>query len=48
MFAGVGSFSIQIVKRAPQSHITAIDINPDAVRYLRENIKLNGVCSNHS
>jgi len=43
MFAGVGSFSIQIVKRALQSHVAAIDINPDAVRYLRENIKLNGV-----
>jgi tRNA (guanine37-N1)-methyltransferase len=43
MFAGVGSFSIQIAKRAPQSHVTAIDINPDAVRYLQENIKLNGV-----
>ena len=43
MFAGVGSFSIQIAKRAPQSHVTAIDINPDAILYLRENIKLNGV-----
>lgn len=43
MFAGVGSFSIQIAKRAPQSHVTAIDINPDAVPFLRENIKLNGV-----
>jgi tRNA (guanine37-N1)-methyltransferase len=43
MFAGVGSFSVQIAKRAPQSHVTAIDINPDAIRYLRENIKLNGV-----
>jgi tRNA (guanine37-N1)-methyltransferase len=43
MFAGVGSFSIQLAKRAPQSHVTAIDINPDAIRYLRENIRLNGV-----
>jgi tRNA (guanine37-N1)-methyltransferase len=43
MFAGVGSFSIQIAKRAPQSHVTAIDINPDAIRYLEENIRLNGV-----
>ncbi len=43
MFAGVGSFSIQIAKRAPQSHIDAIDINPIAIQYLRENIKLNGV-----
>jgi len=43
MFAGVGSFSIQIAKRASQSMVTAIDINPDAIRYLRENMKLNGV-----
>ena len=43
MFAGVGSFSIQIAKRAPQSYVTAIDINPAAVKYLRENIKLNAV-----
>ena len=43
MFAGVGPFSIQIAKRAPQSHVTAIDANPDAIRYLIENIELNGV-----
>jgi tRNA (guanine37-N1)-methyltransferase len=43
MFAGVGPFAIQVAKRAPQSHVTAIDINPDAIRYLRENMKLNGV-----
>ncbi len=43
MFAGVGSFSIQVAKRARQSHVAAIDINPDAIRYLQENIRLNGV-----
>ena len=43
MFAGVGPFSIQIAKRASQSHVTAIDINPDAISYLRENINLNDV-----
>jgi tRNA (guanine37-N1)-methyltransferase len=43
MFAGVGPFAIQIAKRAPQSHVTAIDINPEAVRYLTENIQLNRV-----
>ncbi|MCD6455516.1 MAG: class I SAM-dependent methyltransferase family protein [Methanophagales archaeon] len=43
MFAGVGPFSIQIAKRAPQSHVTAIDANPDAIRYLIENIELNGL-----
>lgn len=45
MFAGVGPFSIQIAKLAPQSHVTAIDINPVAVSYLRENMDLNGVHS---
>jgi len=43
MFAGVGPFAIQIAKRAPPSHVTAIDINPEAVRYLTENIQLNRV-----
>jgi tRNA (guanine37-N1)-methyltransferase len=43
MFAGVGPFAIQIAKRAPQSHVTAIDLNPEAVRYLTENIRLNRV-----
>jgi tRNA (guanine37-N1)-methyltransferase len=43
MFAGVGPFAIQIAKRAPQSHVTAIDINPDAIRYLKENMELNHV-----
>ncbi|HUV02066.1 MAG TPA: class I SAM-dependent methyltransferase family protein [Desulfobacteria bacterium] len=43
MFAGVGPFAVQIAKRAPQSHVTAIDINPDAIRYLTENMELNHV-----
>ena len=43
MFAGVGPFTIQIAKRAPQSHVTAIDINPDAIRYLIKNAELNHV-----
>ena len=43
MFAGIGPFTIQIAKSAPQSHITAIDINPDAIGYLTANIKLNRV-----
>jgi len=40
MFAGVGPFSIPISKKA---EVTAIDINPWAVKYLRENAKLNRV-----
>ncbi|MGC9445010.1 MAG: class I SAM-dependent methyltransferase [Candidatus Methanospirareceae archaeon] len=43
MFAGVGPFAIQIAKCAPQSHITAIDINPEAIRYLRKNVELSQV-----
>ncbi len=40
MFAGVGTFSIQIAKNR-NVKIYAFDINPDAYRYLKENIKLN-------
>lgn len=43
MFAGVGPFSILIAKKFPSVHVIAIDKNPDAVRYLKENIKLNRV-----
>jgi len=43
MFAGVGTFSILIAKRSPESKVIAIDINPDAIYYLRENIRLNKV-----
>ena len=41
MFAGIGPFSILIAKRFPNSHVVAIDKNPEAVKYLRENVKLN-------
>jgi len=43
MFAGVGPFSILIAKRFPRAHVIAIEKNPDAVRYLKENVKLNRV-----
>ena len=43
MFAGVGTFSILIAKRSPESKVIAIDINPDAIFYLRENIRLNKI-----
>ncbi len=42
MFAGVGPFSILIAKNRDVK-VYAIDINPWAVYYLRENIKLNNV-----
>jgi tRNA wybutosine-synthesizing protein 2 len=43
MFAGVGQFSIPIAKRARPSRVYAIELNPVAFRYLRENIELNRV-----
>jgi len=43
MFAGVGSFSIIIAKNARPRRVYSIDINPVAVRYHRENVKINKV-----
>ena len=43
MFAGVGPFSILIAKRHPSSRVIAIDKNPSAIYYLKENVKLNKV-----
>lgn len=41
LFAGVGPFPLVIAKTHPDSKIIAIELNPDAVKYMRENIKLN-------
>lgn len=43
MFAGVGPFSIMIAKTRAPRIVYAIDSNPDAIRYLEENIELNKV-----
>ena len=43
MFAGIGPFSILIAKRFPGSRVIAIDKNPVAIKYLRENARLNKV-----
>lgn len=43
MFAGVGPFSILIAKMHRNVLIYSIDINPDAIEYLRRNIHANGV-----
>ena len=43
MFAGIGPFSILIAKRSPGSQVIAIDKNPVAIKYLRENVLLNKV-----
>jgi len=43
MFAGVGQFTIPLAVLSDPKRIYAIEINPDAYRYLLENIKLNRV-----
>lgn len=43
MFAGVGPFSIMIAKHANPNIIQAIDINPEAFRYLEKNLSKNKV-----
>lgn len=41
MFAGVGCFSIIIAKKAKSCRVYSIDLNPQAYRYMRENVLLN-------
>lgn len=43
MFAGVGCFSIVIAKHSDVSKAYSIDINPAAVDYMKENVRLNRV-----
>lgn len=43
MFAGVGCFSIIIAKNVGQTKVFSIDINPVAVQYMKENIRINRV-----
>jgi tRNA (guanine37-N1)-methyltransferase len=43
MFAGIGPFSILIAKKNSTVKVTAIELNPDAYRYLLTNISLNKV-----
>ena len=43
MFAGVGCFSIVIAKNSNAEKIYSIDINPAAVEYMKENVRLNRV-----
>ena len=42
MFTGVGPFSVTIARKH-EVEIYAIDINPEAIRYLKDNISLNKV-----
>jgi len=43
LFAGIGYFSIGIAKFCKPKIIYAIDVNPTAIEYLKENIRLNKV-----
>jgi tRNA (guanine37-N1)-methyltransferase len=43
MFAGIGPFSIMIAKTRSPKVVYAIDINPDAIQYMEDNIALNKV-----
>jgi tRNA (guanine37-N1)-methyltransferase len=43
MFAGVGCYSIVMAKHSKPEKIFSIDINPIAIQYMQENIKLNKV-----
>ncbi len=43
MFAGVGPYSILIAKQKPESKVYSVDINPAAIKYLKENALTNGV-----
>jgi len=41
MFAGVGCFSVIIAKHSKAKKIYSIDVNPVAIQYMQENIRLN-------
>lgn len=44
MFAGVGPYPISIAKKQPKiKQVVAVEINPKAAKYLRENVKINKV-----
>ncbi len=41
MFAGVGPFAITVAKNAQPKEVVGVELNPEAVRYFRENVRLN-------
>jgi tRNA (guanine37-N1)-methyltransferase len=43
MFAGVGPFAIMAAKNKKPEKVVAIEKNPDAAKYLKQNIDLNKV-----
>jgi tRNA (guanine37-N1)-methyltransferase len=42
MFAGVGCFSLLISKCSKASRVYSIDVNPAALDYMQENVRVNG------
>ncbi len=43
MFAGVGPFALVIARKQRDAKVYGIELNPDAVKYFEENVKLNGM-----
>ena len=43
LFAGVGPFAVQIAKTHENVEVYAVDVNPDAIEFLKRNIRLNRV-----
>jgi tRNA (guanine37-N1)-methyltransferase len=43
LFAGVGPFSVLIAKKNAGARVYAVDINPEAIEFLKRNIRLNRV-----
>ena len=43
LFAGVGPFAVQIAKTHENIEVYAIDVNPNAVEFLKRNIRLNRI-----
>ncbi len=43
MFSGVGPFAIEIGKRVKSANVVGVELNNDAYKYMKENIKLNKV-----
>ena len=42
MFAGVGCFSLVIARHSCTSKVYSIDVNPVAIQFMQENIRVNG------
>ncbi len=41
MFAGVGPFAITIARNARPKEVVGVELNPEAVKYFKRNVKLN-------